>query len=61
MLCLINLQKRITSEFEAKESKGRARSGNKQDNFEYAVRFILEGLWRRLQHNEHHAEPSNTY
>ena len=39
--------KEITSELEAKESRGRARSGDAQDNFEYAVRFILEGLWKK--------------
>ena len=40
--------KEITSELEAKESRGRARSGDAQGNFEYAVRFILEGLWKNL-------------
>ena len=39
--------KEITSELEAKESRGRARSGDAQDNFEYAVQFILENLWRK--------------
>ena len=39
--------KEITSELEAKESKKRARSDDAQDNFEYAVRFILEGLWKK--------------
>ncbi len=39
--------KEITSELEAKESRGRARSGDAQDNFAYAVRFILENLWRK--------------
>ena len=39
--------KEITSELEAKESRGRARSADAQDNFAYAVRSILEGLWRK--------------
>ena len=35
------LVKETTKELEAKETRGRARSGNAQDNFEYAVKFIL--------------------
>ena len=39
--------KEIISELEARESRGRARSGDAQDKFEYSVRFILEKLWRK--------------
>ena len=39
--------KEIIGELEAKESKKRARSDDAQGNFEYAVRFILEGLWKK--------------
>ena len=39
--------KEIISELEARESRGRARSGDPQDKFEYSVRFILEKLWRK--------------
>ena len=40
------LVKEITKELEVQESRGRARSGDAQDSFEYAVRFILTSLWR---------------
>ena len=40
------LVKEITKEIEAKESRGRARSGDAHGGFEYAVRFILKALWR---------------
>ena len=40
------LVKEITKELEVQESRGRARSGDAQDSFEYAVRFILTLLWR---------------
>ena len=40
------LVKETTKELEAKETRGRARSGNAKDNFEYAVKFILAKLWR---------------
>ena len=35
------LVKEITKELEAKESRGRSRSGDAQNNFEYAVCYIL--------------------
>ena len=41
--------KEITSELEAKESRGRARTVDAQDNFEYAVRFILVNLWLSMK------------
>ena len=40
------LIKEITKELEAKESRSRARRDEAQVSFEYAVRSILEGLWR---------------
>ena len=40
------LVKEITKELEVQESRGRARSGDAQGSFEYAVRFILTLLWR---------------
>jgi hypothetical protein len=40
------LVKEITKELEVQESRGRARSGDAQGSFEYAVRFILTSLWR---------------
>ena len=40
------LIKEITKELEAKESRSRARRDDAQVSFEYAVRSILEGLWR---------------
>ena len=40
------LVKEITKELEVQESRGRARSGDAQVSFEYAVRFILTSLWR---------------
>ena len=40
------LVKEITKELEVQESRGRARSGDAQDSFEYAIRFILTSLWR---------------
>jgi hypothetical protein len=41
-----DLIKEITNELEAKESRSRARRDDAQFNFEYAVRSILERLWR---------------
>jgi hypothetical protein len=38
--------KEIIKELEAKESRSRARRDDAQVSFEYAVRSILEGLWR---------------
>ena len=40
------LVKEITKELEVQESRGRARSGDAQNNFEYAVRYILGELWK---------------
>ena len=40
------LIKEIIKELEAKESRSRARRDDAQVSFEYAVRSILEGLWR---------------
>ena len=40
------LIKEITKELEAKESRSRARRDDAQVSFEYAVRFILQELWR---------------
>ena len=40
------LIKEITKELAAKESRSRARRDDAQVSFEYAVRSILEGLWR---------------
>lgn len=40
------LVKEITKELEVQERRGRARSGDAQGSFEYAVRFILTLLWR---------------
>ena len=40
--------KEIISELESRESRGRARSGDAQNKFEYSVRFILENLWRKF-------------
>ncbi|MDA9310990.1 hypothetical protein N9Q35_02390 [Amylibacter sp.] len=40
------LVKEITKELEVQESRGRARSGDAHNNFEYAVRFILGELWK---------------
>mgnify|MGYP000141132059 CR=1 FL=1 len=40
------LVKEITKELEAKESRGRSRSGDAQNNFEYAVCYILVELWK---------------
>ena len=40
------LVKEITKELEAKESRGRSRSGDAQNNFEYAVCYILRELWK---------------
>lgn len=38
--------KEITKELEAKESRNRARSADAQLSFNYAVKYILEELWR---------------
>ena len=40
------LIKKITKELEAKESRSRTRRDDAQVSFEYAVRFILQELWR---------------
>ena len=40
------LVKEITKELEVQERRGRARSGDAKNSFEYAVRFILTSLWR---------------
>ena len=40
------LVKETTKELEVQESRGRARSGDAQGSFEYAIRFILTLLWR---------------
>ena len=40
------LVKEITKELEAKESRGRSRSADAQNNFEYAVCYILGELWK---------------
>ena len=40
------LVKEITKELEAKENRGRSRSADAQNNFEYAVCYILGELWK---------------
>jgi hypothetical protein len=45
------LVKEVTKELEGKENRGRARGGDSQARFEYAVRFILGELWRNCLSN----------
>ena len=40
------LVKEIVRELEAKESRGRARGGDRKARFEYAVGFLIGELWR---------------